>query len=397
MARPVIPTTLEELTPEWLSGVLPGDARVASVRCEPLGEGEGFVGQLARLHLAYEGEAGAAPRTVIAKLPTTVRANRATGELLGVYEREILFYRELAPEVSYRTARLYHAEMDDNPASAYGPAIVRFVDRLPTWLMRPLMALFYLIARASGRRYVLMLEDLAPARLGDQVAGASAEACRPVVRAMARAQAALWQSPRLEGRYWVSALDIGLRLGREMFRGSRAGFEERFAKALRPEDHQALDWLDRHIVDLQRDLMQRAPDTLLHGDFRLDNLFFDERAEPLVVDWQSVARGPGVLDLAYFVSGSLPPETSDDDELALVRAYHEALVAEGVTGYALDACLRDYRSAVVLLLARIVTIDWVDLGDERGALLIDRWVDRILARLRGIDRDALLPPPALPR
>jgi len=360
------------------------------VRCELLGEGEGFIGQLARLHLCLEGEAPDAPRTLIAKLPTTVASNRATGELLGAYEREVLFYRDLAPATPYRTARVYHAAMDDNPASEYAPAIIRFVDRLPVWAMRLCMAFFYLVARTSRRRYLLLLEDLVPAELGDQVAGRNAEACLPVVRAMARAQAALWESPLLCDHHWVAPLDLGLRVGQLMFRGSRPGFETRFSGSLGVEDRAALDWLDRNSIEVVRELVRRAPETLVHGDFRLDNLFFDDGDDPLVVDWQGVARGPGVIDLAYFVSGSLPPDASGDDELLLVRAYHEALLDGGVSGYDFDACLHDYRCAVVLLLGRIVTIDWVDLGDERGALLIERWVDRILARVRGIDRAALV-------
>ena len=162
-----IPQSFPALTPEWLTAVLGparlGDARVCHVSCEPLGEGHGFVGQIGRLHLTLDGQAPAAPRSLIAKLPTEVKENRALGELLGAYEREILFYRELAPEVGYRTARLYYADMDENPAASWGPAVVRFVDRLPFGLIRLLMALFLWMAGKSRRRYVLLLEDLAPA------------------------------------------------------------------------------------------------------------------------------------------------------------------------------------------------------------------------------------------
>jgi hypothetical protein len=394
LAKSRIPQRLDELTPAWLTQALGrewlGDAKVGKVSSEFLGEGEGFIGQIARLCLSLDGDAPNAPQSLIAKLPTQVPANRATGELLGAYEREILFYRELAPKVAYRTPRLYHAEMDENPASKYGPAIARFIDRLPTWLMGPLMAFFHFLAKHSGRRYVLLLEDLAPAELGDHVAGRSAGGCLPVVRSMARAQAAMWRSPLLQDRYWVARMDVGLRVAQQMVRGSRPGFEERFAARLGPGDREALDWLECHAIELLRKMVAQTPPTIVHGDYRLDNLFFDGGDDPLVVDWQGVACGPGVSDLAYFLSGSLPPQTSREEELALVRAYHEALVASGVSDYELDACLRDYDRFVALILQRIVTLDWVDLGEERGADLIDRWVERILARVRRIDRDLLV-------
>jgi hypothetical protein len=327
---------------------------------------------------------------VIAKLPTMAGANRATGELLGAYEREILFYRELASQVPYRTPCVYHAEMDENPGSQYGPAIIRFVDRLPAWLMRLMMVFFRFVAGRSSRRYVLLMEDLAPARLGDQVAGMSPEDCLPVVGTMARAQAALWRSPLLEDRFWVGRFDIGHRLGQEMVRGSRSTFEARFASLLGPGDRAVLDWLDRHSLEMLRAMNEQIPKTLTHGDFRLDNLFFDGAEDPLVVDWQSVALAPGVLDLAYFLSGSLPPETARADELGLVRSYHAGLVAAGVTDYDLTACLRDYDRCLLLMLQRMVTIDLVDLGDERGADLIHLWVARILSRVRGVDRETLV-------
>ena len=394
LPAPDIPQTLDALTPEWLTGALGprwlGGARVVKVDAEPLGEGEGFVGLLARLRLGFDREAPDAPRTLIAKLPTSVAENRALGEMLGSYEREILFYRELSERVGYRTARLYYADMDPNPASEHGAAIIRFVDRLPMPLIGLLMLLFRWIARRSTRRYLLLIEDLAPASLGDQVTGRDADACRAIVEQMARCQAPFWADPALDERFWMVRLDLGLRIALLTFRSSLPAFEQRFAHLLRDEDREAFAWIDAHAIPLMQALHAQAPMTLMHGDFRLDNLFFDGAGPPLVVDWQGVGRAPGVFDLAYFLSGTLPPDTPREDELALVRRYHDALVAAGVRGYDADACLRDYRRCVVLGLHRLATIDLVDLGDARGARLIDLWVERALARARGIDRDALL-------
>jgi hypothetical protein len=384
-----IPQRLDELTPAWLTAALGtrllGDARVARIACEPLGEGEGFVGQLARVRLELDRAAPGVPTRIIVKLPTAIAHNRATGEMLGAYEREVRFYRELAREVGYRTAHVFHADMDENAASRHGPAIVRFVDRLPVWVIRLLMRVFHWLGRHSQRRYVLLLEDLAPARLGDQVAGREAGDCVTVVQAIARAQAPFWTGARLDARWWVGRLDLGLRVAHQMFRDSRSAFEQRFAAQLGPDGRAFLDWLDAHAPVLLRALHAQAPRTLVHGDFRLDNLFFDGDPEPLVVDWQGVANGPGVYDLAYFLSGTLPPHTAREDEEGLVRAYHGALVAAGVSDYPFAACLRDYRRCTLLGLHRLVTIDWVDLGEARGAALLDLWVERLMGRLRGMD------------
>ena len=47
-----------------------------------------------------------------------------------------------------------------------------------------------------------------------------------------------------------------------------------------------------------------APHTLIHRDFRVDNMHFDAGV-PVVFDWGSVGHGGGLYDYAYFVAGSL--------------------------------------------------------------------------------------------
>jgi hypothetical protein len=141
---PSIPESADELTPEWLTaalrarGVLQG-ARVKDVRREILGEGEGFIGQIVRLHLRLDRPEEGAPDTLIAKLPIGLDQNRALGELLGAYEREIRFYEELAGEVGLRSPRCYYAAMDPNPFAGREERALRLFQRIPTWLLRFLL------------------------------------------------------------------------------------------------------------------------------------------------------------------------------------------------------------------------------------------------------------------
>ena len=88
-----------------------------SARPERLGHGQGFIGELARLHLEFDRPESAAPRSLIAKLPTPVAENRVLGELLGAYEREILFYQELAPELPIRLPLTYYSDFDPDRGS----------------------------------------------------------------------------------------------------------------------------------------------------------------------------------------------------------------------------------------------------------------------------------------
>lgn len=83
---------------------------------------------------------------------------------------------------------------------------------------------------------------------------------------------------------------------------------------------------------------------LVHGDYRLDNLLFSpDRTKVWAVDWQTLGVGLPTRDLAYFTGTSLPGDIRGEVERGLVAEYHAALAEQGVTGYDLETCWRDYR------------------------------------------------------
>ena len=81
---PDIPQSTDELTPAWLTqtlqagGFLDG-VRVVGAEPEILGEGEGFVGQIVRLRLSFDGPAPGAPESLIATMPIGLDQNRNLG------------------------------------------------------------------------------------------------------------------------------------------------------------------------------------------------------------------------------------------------------------------------------------------------------------------------------
>jgi len=390
-----IPTTLEDLTPAWLTTALAGvadGARVRAVTPVVIGEGEGHVGLVARLGLEWDAPEGirrnGRPASVVAKLPTSDRRARGGSELLGVYEREIRFYQDLAPAVPVRVPRCYFGAYDPGPAG--DPEVVaRRLDRLP----RPVLAGLHRVGRwaatRSTRRYVLLLEDLAPAEPGNQVGRCSPERLDQAVRTLGALHGGLWQSPTLTGHQWLSAWDAIPNLANVIFRRSRRRFEQRYGAHLTAHCRRIADWLARNGPTLTRRLAS-APATLVHGDFRLDNLFFGV-GTPAVADWQIPSRGPGVFDVAYLLCSTLEPDATRDAEHALVRRYHAALTSTGAVDYPWERCWIDYRRASVLMLERITTlVDSIEFGAPRSQLLMETWTRRVAARLADSDPDALL-------
>jgi len=390
-----LPRSPDELTPEWLTAALRSSGaltrgRVASFELEPIGGDQGFTGALARARIAYA-DGGDGPATLIAKFPTLLAKNRGTMQVGDGYAKEVRFYGELAARQPVRVPRCYFHGTDDTSTGG-GGRLLEWLERLPLWLLRLVMRLALWAASHSKRRYVLLLEDLAPAAPGDQVQGCDAAGAERPVRALAAFHAANW-GPRLSAApAWVSGIDRGSRIMHSAFLGGRRALVERF-HALLPDDvDEAFAFFEAHGLRLSAHL-SRAPATLAHGDYRLDNLFFhDGFREPgavAVIDWQGVFRGPGAIDLAYFLATNLSPGVGPEVERDLVGVYHAALEGHGVEGYSLADCLRHYELSKLLIAYYVVAgSSLLDLGEGRGADLAENIIGRVYARLpaRPFDR-----------
>jgi len=105
--------------------------------------------------------------------------------------------------------------------------------------------------------------------------------------------------------------------------------------------------------------------TLLHGDYKITNLFVDNsRKEPKVfaIDWQWTGRGTGALDVAYFVctSADVSSLTTHNIKHLVKKAYHANLlkkVTKRFTG-PLDA-VHDYPFKMFWNEFMICVIDFV--------------------------------------
>ncbi len=379
-----IPRHAGELTAGWLTDALRKGrvithARVESFASEALGEGAGFIGDLARVTLTYDAQEDGAPRTLIAKFPTAVDENQASGELFGLYDREIRFYDELANDVPLRKPVRYFSAMDSEQASA---GVVKSVlRRLPPNLVLKLLP--WLSKRAKPRRYVVLIEDMAPARVGDQVAGCSVEDATLALGEVATMHARFWNDPRIADIDWIDALNQDVKLVQAMYAEALGPFRRGFGERLPQRAHDISDWLLENGIELLNRL-SADPFTLIHGDFRPDNLFFGDGKTDYpvaVIDWQSPARGSPLYDVAYFITWGINVE--DHDAIpALLRGYHDTLVEHGVAGYSFEQCERDFVLARLMVMHRSVFLTGrLDLSHERGRALVEATLTRSTASL----------------
>jgi len=93
-----------------------------------------------------------------------------------------------------------------------------------------------------------------------------------------------------------------------------------------------------------------GPLTLVQGDSHLGNVFLsrDPRDDHLhLLDWDAYQRGIGPWDLACMLVVSHAPQVRRRVEHAVLRAYHDCLVSDGVSDYSYDRCVADYRLSVL--------------------------------------------------
>jgi aminoglycoside/choline kinase family phosphotransferase len=287
-----------DLDPDWLSAALKTDVR--SVATERIGTGQ--ISSTYRLTIEAEG----LPSTLVPKL---AEGKLATLQRVATAHRnEVGFYTELAPTLEVRAPACWYGAISDD-----------------------------------ATRFTLILDDLAPRTPGRQVDGCSPDRADDSVRNLAALHASRWNDDSL---YHLDFL-MSLTPERAEFLGAMTitateQFVARFETRLDESDVVTLREVAAAIKDWQ--VARPEPYSVVHGDYRLDNLLFPPVGDGVVaVDWQTVSVGLPTRDLVYFLGTSLHVDQRRATEERLVASYLDALTARGVKGYGPDRCFDDYR------------------------------------------------------
>lgn len=293
------PAHPDDITDDWWQAVL---GRVPQQwRWEPIGTGQ--VGDSVRFTLDMPGET----ITLAGKFAAADPTSRGTAAMLGLYAKEVRFYRQIAPQLSIRTPQALCAEIADDGAS-----------------------------------FVLLFEDLGPARGGNQLAGCTLAEARLVVEQAAALHAPSWRNEAILGLDWLQPNPAANAQVKALYPQAQAIFRERYAGALEPEFMQLCEALAE--ITTASDRKPDAPVSLVHGDFRLDNVLFDIKggAEAVaVLDWQTLTIGNGLTDIGYFLGCGIGDTLRREAEGELLDLYCAAMTARGVP-FSRDAVWDDY-------------------------------------------------------
>ncbi|MCZ6829297.1 MAG: phosphotransferase [Gammaproteobacteria bacterium] len=303
-----IASSPEQITPEWLtlalqeSGHLPV-GEVIDAEYELIGTGK--MGDNARYTLTYDGDYGA-PATLIAKLPASDEKARTMAGALGAYYNEVMFYKHLAPRTEMRTPAIYANEVN-----------------------------------AEGTEFVTLMEDLAPAQPGSQLRGESLEHTRLALQQAAKLAASFYGDEEIGALDFVtaSARADGGAQGGELMQQCWPQFVDRFGHGLSSECIALGErYVDRHLHFVTR---YQGKKTLIHGDFRCENVLFGPDTAT-IVDWQTVGESSALTDAAYFMGGSVDIPQRREWERQLIGAYADWLNAAGVD-LGFQDCWEQYR------------------------------------------------------
>src|SRR4051812_44314971 len=284
-----VPNGMDDLTAEWLTCALGRD--VADVERTQIGTGQ--IADSVRLAITFaDGER----TSLVAKVTSSNETSRQASRMTRTYEKEAGFFADLADEVLIRRPACYWTGFDAD-AGAYG----------------------------------VLLEDLAPAQQGDQMRGCTPDEAALAVDELALLHGPMWNVTGLDARFtWLSSgsgtSDPGTVSMIDLF---LPGFLERYEARL-PAD--VVELSQRALPKLGRSgRFGGEPHTVIHGDFRNDNLMFGHPdGRVCVLDWQTLGIGHGVSDLSYFLGGSLLVQDRRDHERELIGRYLNDLALHGV-------------------------------------------------------------------
>ncbi len=278
-----IPAGLEDLSAAWVRTALAdaghaGAIEIRDVRAERIGVGYGLDGTVARVTTMGPGGEQA---TLVAKW---CRPDA------GAHEAR--FYRAIVPQLGIDSAHLLAAAVDAD-------------------------------------RAVLLLTDIAPARQGDAIVGATRADAERVIDVAAGLHAPFWAAPDDAVVAWLPRWGRDPAGDAERTRARLPGFFARWSTVLSPRVLAAAERLPETLLAAHASLAT-APVTVIHGDLHLDNFLFRPDGAPVVIDWTHTALGPAAVDVARVLAEGMTVESRRALESVVVDRYLQALSRSGI-------------------------------------------------------------------
>ena len=355
----------EQITAQWMQQALAAGGAyagpdIAAIEVERLSDVVNALGNLYRCRLiAGDGQA-TNPASVIVKLPSSDAMAFRFSRWLSLHRREYVFYRDIAPHGYVRAPILFYGDFD-----------------------------------ADSNRFVLVLEDLGHMRAIPQSVGVDAGRARHAIKRLAG----------LQGRFWETADEPALSACGDFLSTRESRIMQMIYLLTLPP---ALDRFGDLFTDKTRRLarefgfriaahfaaLSTGPRTVVHGDFRADNMLFDEGEQDglAVIDWQGCGIGCGMYDVAFFLGTSVASDVRRRIEHDVLAEYHDIVGRSGAENYTAEDCWRSYRQNMLgTLMPMVIGCGALDISNPALVSQTRELLSRVLTAIEELGSWEFLP------
>ena len=360
-----LPMHAGEITAEWMRQALAAGGasdlpQVDALEIEKLSDVTNALGNLFRCRLIARGGVAADPASVIVKLPTSNALAFRLARWMSLHRREYVYYRDIAPHSHVRVPSLFHGDLD-----------------------------------ARSHRFVLVLEDLGAMEAIPQIDGVGVDRARRAIREIAGFQGRFWEATdepalaacgafltpgesRIMQTLYLLTLPVALERFGDLFTTATRRLAEAFGSRIAA-----------HFA-----AVAEGPKTIVHGDFRGDNVLFGAGGQDdfAVIDWQGCGIGCGMHDVAFFLATSVSIDDRRRVERDAVGEYHDIVCRMGARDFTRDACWRSYRQNMLgSLMAMVIGAGGIDMSDRALANQTRELLGRTLTAIEDLDSWEFLP------
>lgn len=345
-----IPAGIDDVTAGWLAEAT--GMAIETVEHQQIGVGIGVSSAVYRSTLTGTD----VPESVVVKLPALAEEAVFTSTMLRMYIREVKFFEDMAAQSPIRVPRGYYGAVDEETS-----------------------------------QFVLVMEDMGDMRGVDQILGMGIADAERVVDELAGWHAAFWGKAEA-----LIETGTAVSLGDPIYTAVLPvvfpeGWEKLTAGIDLPAEILEVGppWVEAMPGLLQS--LSSGPTTAIHGDYRGDNMLFDEDGSLVLLDFQLIGHGSAAYDLAYFITQSLAADTAGEHEQALFARWVDGLVAGGVPEADTANLWEQYRKAAYFCLTYpVVACRGMDLDDPRQLALLETMTTRYARAVRDLDLRSLL-------
>ena len=369
MAPLPIPERADDITAGWMQQALTAGGAsdfpaIETLEVTTLSDVTNALGSLFRCRMIAGGGAPG-PASVIVKIATANPLAFRMARWLSLHRREFVFYRDIAAHARMRVPALVYGDFDER-----------------------------------SHRFVLVLEDLGGMEAIAQIDGVGVERARRAIR----------EAATLQGRFWEAPDDPALascgaflttrerRIMQTIYLLTLPAAFDRFSDCFTTATSRLADAFGTRVA-AHFAAIAAGPGTLVHGDYRGDNVLFGGagRDDFAVIDWQGCGIGCGMYDVAFFLATSVTVGDRRRVERDAVAEYHDIVCRMGATNYTFADCWRSYRQNILgTLMPMVIGCGAIKMDNQAILHQTRELLGRTLTAIEDLDAGEFLPPPDRP-